>query len=95
MKRYEALPERHMVHVCQRKGCPYYGTAGRAICSDTGHQAAVPFVPEQRLEGAVEALHWAMDHVSPPEPGDPSPSAASFAAAYAKAVSTLNAARGR
>jgi hypothetical protein len=56
MKRYEALPERHMVHVCQRKGCPYYGTAGRAICSDTGHQAAVPFVPEQRLEGAVDAL---------------------------------------
>jgi hypothetical protein len=75
MKRYEALPERHMVHVCQRKGCPYYGTAGRAICSDTGHQAAVPFVPEQRLEGAVsltdeewERVLWWLHKPVPPGP---------------------------
>jgi hypothetical protein len=74
MKRYEALPERHMVHVCQRKGCPYYGTAGRAICSDTGHQAAVPFVPEQRLEGAVEALEEIVDDLS--VPNHPAPWAA-------------------
>jgi hypothetical protein len=52
-------------------------------------------VPADQLAGAVEALRWAMARVSPPEPDDPSPSAATFARAYAKAAAALDATGGR
>lgn len=45
--------------------------------------------------GAVDALRWAMERVHPPVSGDPSPSAARYAEAYAKAKATLDALGGR
>ena len=53
------------VWVCRERSCEHYGTTGRAVCSDRGHQRPERFVPIAEVERLrtllAEAVPW-LDH---------------------------------